>query len=233
MAKRTRVKAKPRKTPRVTSQETGAFSDPFEVIGAAPKGKTYQWVAREVLGQSDFAQYDRMVASGWRAVPPKRHPRMQARKGEIVLDGQVLMERSEQLTDAARERETKSALDMIKDLRGRRGALAGSSFDDISDRVVDESVRPPSTDALQNFAQRIQDAKERLNTAGDLSYVEVTIGITVTEREIDTAVNTLNLNVGEYIRRRIIMDTDALVRLNRQDNPAIFQRAEIMIHPKE
>lgn len=67
--------------------------------GAVPEGWSYEWKRKALLGKED-PSYDVQVArAGWEPVPSDRHPGMLTE-----LDGMVLMERPQVVTDDAHNR---------------------------------------------------------------------------------------------------------------------------------
>ena len=79
--------------------------DPFEVIGAIPKGTRYVWAAVAVEGQEWLGNRKTLEQQGWTPVPRERHPLMLASKGEICVGDQVLMERPADETERDRLQE--------------------------------------------------------------------------------------------------------------------------------
>src|SRR5262245_13033776 len=75
---------------------------------AIPEGMDYQWITDSVLGQPMPQRRARFERRGWQPVPAERHDGMfmpKGYKGEINVDGVVLMERPMEYTRAARKRE--------------------------------------------------------------------------------------------------------------------------------
>ncbi len=92
-----------------------------------PKGWEYQWNAVTSYGNKEIFQSvnNEMYQNGWRPVPAPRHdgfymPR--GHQGEIVVRGQVLMERPKQLCDEARDEAEDRARQQMRD---RDNALLG------------------------------------------------------------------------------------------------------------
>jgi hypothetical protein len=120
------TKKKPEQYPLIPNDQ-----DPFTIIGNIPKGMSYQWVALSVLGNKetvarcpgddrDVAEFHLQVMrnGGWTSVPAKRHPKMPKKGRNIVVRGQLLMQRKEALTNAAREREIRDAQRMYQEHPG-------------------------------------------------------------------------------------------------------------------
>ena len=239
------LKKAARKRPvRIIIEEETAFSfedgvDPFDVIGSVPKDKTYQWVAVSVAGNEHAAARTlaQMKAGGWRPVPARRHPAMPRNKKRIEYGGQVLMERSAKATHQAKDKEYQRALSLIKEQNEAvRGGTSTPSY--VRDVQSDLGEKPfvPNPDAITK-------AKESLQFVNGVYYVEIPIRVAITDNEIETAILMLRLDPSEYVRRRIVMNTTALVADDtmtfpyhdsgmRRDTP-IFRRAEIKVHRLE
>lgn len=211
------------------------YHDPFEIIGPIPNGMTYQWCPLSLLGESQPVEniLNRMKAGGWNAVPSRRHPQMTHQGGKIVFGGQVLMQRPKKTTSAAQNREIAKAHRQLKE---------HPTHGDRQHFVVPITGAPPVEQAAQADID-IEKAKSELRTASGVCFVDITIAIAISDREIETAIRTLQLTPAEYMRRRIIMDTRALIRRGdslaiidpaseRHEYP-IFQRAEIKAHVLE
>ncbi len=82
-----------------------------------PTGWDYQWKRRTIYNQEDPAYQVELMRNGWEAVPLDRHPEMMP-KGwagkTIEVDGLVLMERPKVLTDEARTRESRAAVEAVR-----------------------------------------------------------------------------------------------------------------------
>lgn len=111
------------------------FSIPREMI---PDGIDLQWVAYEILGQPAPQERVKFERNGWRPVlgqdfqgrfdgmfMPKGH------KGEICVEGQVLMERPMELTIEARQEERQAAMTAVgvQERRLQAGQLDGVTLD--------------------------------------------------------------------------------------------------------
>lgn len=82
------------------------FHVPKEAI---PDGTSYQWNNYTVFGKGD-SNYDAFMSmQGWEPVPASRHPHLVAKdtppNAPIIVDGQILMERPEELTQEALQEE--------------------------------------------------------------------------------------------------------------------------------
>lgn len=84
------------------------FHVPVEDI---PVGTSYQWNNYSVFGKGDPAYDSFMEMQGWTPVPADRHPHLVPRdhKGPIVVDGQILVERPQALTNEALQEELDKA----------------------------------------------------------------------------------------------------------------------------
>lgn len=78
--------------------------DPFDVPShIIPKGMTYQWVAKTIMGEP-HPSYKSMIEAGWIAVPAHRHPtefRSFDEQGNVCIGGQVLMGRMNEVSNEA------------------------------------------------------------------------------------------------------------------------------------
>lgn len=80
--------------------------------GSIPHGMSYQWNNYTVLGAEDVHYNNSMAAQGWRPVPASRHPELVPEgvtSGHIVIGGQILVERPQELTNEARRYELDKA----------------------------------------------------------------------------------------------------------------------------
>ncbi len=70
-----------------------------------PLGISYQWNNHTVFGQEDRAYSSFMEMQGWQPVPASRHPHLVPKdappNSPIIIAGQILMERPQELTDEA------------------------------------------------------------------------------------------------------------------------------------
>lgn len=204
------------------SKKRPTESDPFEVIGKIPDNVTYQWVAHSILGNTEAAasHFQAMVEGGWRPVLPKRHPRMTHKGRRIVVGGQVLMQRPRKLSDAATAENLRIAKAQIneesKQYRSKPGVILPH---------IDHWRERKFTHA------QVVEFKNNLGDRGGLKYVEVTIGVLIDDDEFQMATAHLSLSPQEYIRRRIYMDTDVLVRARNSDweEMPIFRRGEMFV----
>jgi hypothetical protein len=101
---------------------------------AIPDGWDYQWVVDSVLGQPMPQRRARFERRGWRPVPSERHDGMFmpiGYKGEINVDGVVLMERPMEYTRQARKKEAMKAAEQVyvREAQMRGGDMPGVAFD--------------------------------------------------------------------------------------------------------
>lgn len=123
-----------------------------------PDGMEYQWVTHSVFGQA-FTQFrGRFEMRGWEPVPASRHDGVfmpKGHKGEIEVDGLVLMERPKILSDRARDADRKRAYDQVraKEQQLRGGNLAGVTLDSQHPEAV-------ARNKIQKSYERINIPKE-------------------------------------------------------------------------
>ena len=102
--------------------------DPFEFPQTfVPEGWEYQWCAVSSYGNAEIMRTQNLefYQNGWRPVPAERHDGFflqRGHKGEIVVRGQLLMERPKAMCDEARAEEKAVA---VRQMRDRNEALMG------------------------------------------------------------------------------------------------------------
>lgn len=125
---------------------------PPEII---PDGMSYQWITDAVLGQPMPQRRGRFERRGWRPVPAERHDGMfmpKGYKGEINVDGVVLMERPMEYTRAARRKDAMKAAEQVyvREAQMRGGDMPGVAFDtqhqSIKNRISKSYERVPVPD---------------------------------------------------------------------------------------
>lgn len=104
---------------------------PRDVI---PDGIDYQWVTDSVLGQPVPQHRAMFEKKGWMPVPAERHEGMfmpKGWKGEINVEGQVLMERPLEFSLRAKRKDQQAAREQVraKEAQIRGGAIDGVAFD--------------------------------------------------------------------------------------------------------
>ncbi len=215
MAKRRKVRRKP-----IIRRRR---HDPFEVVGKIRAGVSYQWVACSIMGDKALAApvLEQMNEGGWRPVKPWRHPRMKKSGGKIVVRGQILMERPEQVSVTARLEETTDAIEMVKQspLDPRKWEWG----DERRWRAFNSEVIAPVSVSKED----IELAAEKLSHAQGQRYCRINVPVTVSDSEIEMALY-LKLDPAEYVRRRVVMDTEALVKrtVRTPEKEHLFSRAE-------
>lgn len=81
-----------------------------------PPGWSYEWKMHTVLNAESPAYQVQIATAGWEAVPAYRHPEMMpdTYKGMTIdRDGQRLMERPAEITEAVKARELRKARDQV------------------------------------------------------------------------------------------------------------------------
>jgi hypothetical protein len=97
-----------------------------------PDGWTYEWKRRTVMGWEDPSYMSNMTRMGWEPVQASRHPEMMPKgySGSIERDGQVLMERPQEITDEIKSRELIKARQQVQikagqlDPKGKGGIIS-------------------------------------------------------------------------------------------------------------
>lgn len=201
--------------------------DPFIVIGEIPAALTYQWVPVAILGDYALAKDNlaRHERNGWGCVPWKRHPKMPRDRKWIVVRDQLLMQKPKRLVQETLRRNTDDARAMYD-----QHIASPSRFGLGDERRWSAFVAAVTTSDAWTQDQ-FDAAKTTLNeTQSGIRYCEVTIGMVVSDLEIENA-SWLKLTPQEYIRRRVIMDTEVLMRepTTKTGEPALFSRAELSV----
>jgi hypothetical protein len=95
----------------------GSFDEGVDKFATppAPPGWTYEWKRRLVMGFEDHSYMSSLVRMGWEPVPSSRHPEMMPKgyEGSIEREGQILMERPEEITKEIRDLELKKARQQV------------------------------------------------------------------------------------------------------------------------
>lgn len=186
------------------------MADQFEVIGAIPETASYQWVALSVDGDYEVMREHNweMHLGGWTPVPAGRHPLMPHNdRGHIVVAEQILLERREELSVAARMIELASAKRQYDDSpvgHGREGHSTPMAF-------------CPAIVATPRLSMEAQEAaRNELGVIDGQRYAEfvVQIGLVLSDSEIDTALNALRLPLPEYARRKFLMNVNYLMKIS-------------------
>lgn len=105
-------------------------TDDFYIpMGEIPPGWTYEWKRNTVFGAEDPAYQVQLRRHGWEPVPAIRHPSFMPEgmtKGYIERKGMILMERPEEITNEARDRELRKARGQVR-AKEEQLAIPGSS----------------------------------------------------------------------------------------------------------
>ena len=123
----------------VLSRTRTQVGDIFDIPASmVPKGWSYQWNAVSIAGNSDILldQTHMMHQNGWRPVPAKRHNGHWMPKdhdGPIIVRGQALMERPEEMCVEAANEDKRRAIQQMRDrdesLMGAKANLRGAMRD--------------------------------------------------------------------------------------------------------
>jgi hypothetical protein len=100
-------------TRRVTQSGDKFHIDKIDI----PEGMSYQWIAVTVVGAEQRNSLAGFVQNGWTAVPMSRYPGRygpEKENGPILIDGLMLHERPEELTEEAINEGIKASRDLIK-----------------------------------------------------------------------------------------------------------------------
>lgn len=116
-----RESARPKRLQR--SRDSG---DKFYVgADTIPMGMSYNWKAITIVGKDNKEHMIRMRRDHWTPVPAGRHPEISGASpedtGQIVIDGLILMERPDYLTEEAHDERTGVARDTFKEHMQRVG----------------------------------------------------------------------------------------------------------------
>jgi len=109
--------------------------------GYIPDGWDYEWKRRTVLGAEDPSYQVSTARAGWEPVPVDRHPDFMPtgwKGGSIERDGLVLMERPKEISDEARRRDHRNAVNQV---RNKEAQLSGTPEGTLS-RTADERTAP-------------------------------------------------------------------------------------------
>lgn len=175
---------------------------PIDVFELLPKEKrkkrSYQWVTVSVMGTQYDADLDRMLDAGWNPANQKNFPRLRKhwdkKAGGIVVGGQMLMERSEALTDKGKQADIAAAKAIMptKSEHGYEDAGGYGGYIPDTAPVIGDG----------NITSLHSAAKARVKELG--GGVPVSIKLALTEREIEAAA-ICNLSVDDYAQRKIQM----------------------------
>ena len=196
-----------------------SWDDPFTVVGKIPAGLAYQWCTISIMGDYTVAApyLSEMERNGWAPVPWKRHKKMKRDRQWIVVQGQLLMQKPKHL---------------VKEAETNRIKLSKRWAERHEDGTP-KFLNTPSIPQRPNAPPRIplDEAREKLNSWNGRAYAEftVTIGLTLYDREIETAV-CLGLEPVEYARRKFLMRAHTVQRISSlwyDGSPPIFDFVEL------
>jgi hypothetical protein len=94
-----------------------------------PEGWTYEWKNYSVYGQENPQYLSSVFRTGWAPVPASRHPELIyiGYIGEaIIKDGMILVERPEEITREARDRD---AAETRRVMQAKEAAIAGTKLE--------------------------------------------------------------------------------------------------------
>lgn len=97
-----------------------------------PNGWAYEWKRKTIMGQEDPAYQVALARSGWDAVPASRHPSYMPDTGNYAVierKGMVLMERPSEISDEARNRESRKARQQVRQKEEQLTAAKTGDFD--------------------------------------------------------------------------------------------------------
>lgn len=97
-----------------------------------PEGWSYEWKMNTVLGQPNPAYQVQLQRMGWDCVPAERHPEMMPtgdRHSTIERKGMVLMERPADLTEEAKNIETRKARRQMQSKQEQLGQAKPGEFE--------------------------------------------------------------------------------------------------------
>lgn len=104
------------------------FIDPHKI----PEAWSYEWKTHTVIGKEDPAYQVQLAQAGWQSVPASRHPEMMPKghAGECIeRKGMVLMERPLEITQDARDRESRRARLQVRNKEEQLNAAPKGQFD--------------------------------------------------------------------------------------------------------
>src|SRR5258705_558567 len=116
-----------------------------------PDGMSYQWVTDSIFGQLQPQRRSRFERKGWMPVPAERHDGVwtpRGAKGEINVDGLVLMERPAEYTKMAHDHDRRKAREqvLIKEQQLRGGdvgvTLDGRHSTALNSNRISKSYEP-------------------------------------------------------------------------------------------
>ena len=113
---------------RTRSRKSTVNESPFDIpMSEIPAGLTYEWKRWSVNGLHDPFYISAMRNQGWEPVDPKVHPTWVPpgySEPHIIKDGQILMERPEELTKEARQELKQLSKTQVREAEQRLGMTA-------------------------------------------------------------------------------------------------------------
>ncbi len=99
----------------LSSLETLEENKYFYDMKKIPSGMTYEWKRHSLMGKEDPQYEAQLKRFYWRPVPANRHPECGCGDGEgpIIIGGQMLMERQQQVTNKIKEITDKKSNDLV------------------------------------------------------------------------------------------------------------------------
>lgn len=97
-----------------------------------PDGWCYEWKRYTLLGKQDPSYEVKLAGKGWEAVPRSRHPEMMpdTYEGDTILrEGQILMERPQEITDRVRAHDQRTAREQVRGKEQQLGGAPPGTFD--------------------------------------------------------------------------------------------------------
>jgi len=126
------------KTKKVRTRKGLNFHKFYVDPNIIPSDMDYQWVAVEVLGQLQSHRRVGFEANGWEAVPASRHDGVfmpTGWKGEINIEGLVLMERPMELSEEAKTEEYDRAHFQVAEKERQLGLAPSGTMERVSPKI--------------------------------------------------------------------------------------------------
>jgi len=96
-----------------------------------PEGWDYNWKRHSTAGMEDDTYATELRQAGWEAVPAERHPELVpiGAKGAIIRKGMILMERPEEISNMAKQRELATAREAVAAKERALGQVPMGSYE--------------------------------------------------------------------------------------------------------
>jgi hypothetical protein len=116
------------------------YVDPRKI----PDGWDYNWKRHTVANMPDPAYETELLQAGWEPVDASRHPDMvpPGYKGPIVRKGMILMERPKEISDMAKEKESRNARELVYNKERELGIAPKGTFERDGRTGVKKSYGP-------------------------------------------------------------------------------------------